>query len=380
MTLTKITEKEANVLKLIQYIYNNIGCLNPKMVCDTAEHLDISKATVKFIIDGRNFVQYERIADTDVYRWLPTEFNSKVPKIPNIYMAKAIIEKVKSDKKQDELRRKSDGEEISNATGQEYTNKFQLKVDKFMTHVRNNTTDWAPATGLRLRKIYGELNLTDMVLTVMIKMNILMKKGERVNSVYKWNPKCELNPALVKLVVENRAAYAADKSSVVIWFASEEVAPSVKAVAVSEAGADFVNAKREAAVEETAALSKTNCENAGIKGKKGLKHFAWNDDEDWTIITGRKENMSIADMASVLGRSAGSVAGRIHWLKKMGKFDEKPVEEKTKDVVENKPEEKKTVHMKLQEAIHEQKIVAEKKEEPKSPGLFRRILNAIRNK
>jgi hypothetical protein len=385
-TMIKIPKKLETTLQMLQYVYQNVSTLTPEKIYERAEQLGVSKCVAGYLLaDDSPLLSHEAVGDVHVFKWLPTEKITKQPMLPNLYMVAALHDKIAHDKQQDAMRREDERQAISQIRHPLYTKKSHFKTEKFVQYIHDNAQDWTRTSLLRPSDVYRELRISDMIFTVMIYTNVVLKRGCRSGSEYKWNPDVAMRPELVMRIIEERENYAADKSS---------VRPIAGISSVSAVRVDIAP-PASPAVEQKEPPRETETPDCDIKVKKGAfrKNFAWTPEEEWAVKQGMSEGLDYRQIAHILNRSEGSVAGKIHWMRGRGELDtasvtcpsgqkatikKSSVEQAAEFADSTDPAKEIKKHDAL--PIVDLNGKAAMSEKKKTPGLFKRVWYAIINK
>ncbi len=359
-TLNRISEREALALGLLQYAYRNIGTLTPKKMYAKADALGVKRRVAEYMLEKSGLFAHNAITGMHVYSWnLHSKADGK-DVIPNVYMVRTVFDAVRADRQLEIDRKAEETESIKDAHHPVFVNKIQFKAAKFVTHMRMNSEGWAKTADIRPSDVMRELNLGMEILTVMTLMNVVLTRGSNRRREYMWNPCLACDDALVLEILEQRKLYSHDRNAIKKYPDPRADASAQIPKAVQTGEESGLLPVRGPAVDKLAPGAKTENSEPGIrsKGRSGYKQFAWTDEEEWAVIEGLNEGMDYKGIASLLGRSPGSVSGKIHFMKKEGRIrqDVGPLRDVPAETATDGGGEK-----------------------PKKPRLLRRIWNAILN-
>lgn len=388
-----ISEKEGKALSLLQFAYRNIAVLTPEKFYAEADTLGVRRCVAEYMLEKSGLLKHDSIGDMHTYTWNLQQKADGKDVIPNIYMVRNVFDTLRSQKQRTQERLATEKEAIEKINHPVFDSKVHFKIEKFVTHVRQHAEDWVSAPDLNPSKVLNEIELGMDVLTVMCMMNVVLTKGNGRGRSYKWNPDLKFTDELVVEIQQQRKLYLHDRVSIKKYpnpydglaaavesgqlsemeIKEIRMEPAVPKAVQTESGSDLLP---KPAVEPATEI-KTEEPAASIKSKRrtGYKQFAWTREEEWAIKQGLAEGMDYKGIADLLGRSEGSVAGKIHWMRKAGMFDAEltlPVDEKKTE----KPD-AETVEGPGLEALGFTEDYRGNKIQPKRPGLFRRMLNAI---
>lgn len=364
-----MTKKEEGILQLLQYVYSHISVIRPNGIVAKAIELGVNKTVAEYIAKGSPLLKHDSIGDVHVFSWVPKHKNGEKI-IPNVYMARAIINTIRAEKSAAEETRGEVKKEIADIAHPVYTRVIEFKVDKFVKYMHDNTRSWSRAMDVNASTVYRDLHMSDMVLTVMIAMNVVFKRGKNVKDTeYMWNPLVDVDENLVVNIVNQRKVYVTDKSAITKYPVT--VAEKTKVRGVTNEEFPHVPQVFHAPVKNEG-TRETEKRDAGIICKKTKKCWAWTDAEEWAIRQGLAEGMDYKGLADLLGRSEGAVAGKIHWMRKEGKMN--VVELPSGKTVIVKPADTSEIKQFAAAPIVKEIPL------PKKHGMFKRIWNAIRNK
>lgn len=361
----KISEKENRALLFLQLVYRNLSVLTPQKIRAEAERIGVKKPFVDYFLEKSNFIKHDAIGDVHVYTWNMQQKSDGADVIPNIYMVRRIFDDIRAAKQRVIERRADEKADIESVGHPVFRRKVHFKIDKFARHMHQAANEWTHPS-FSPSAVMNEIGLGMDTLTVMCLMKVLLTRGTGRNRSYKWNPFVKMCDALVFEICDQRAAYVADKNSVVAFDAPHD---QPAAVPVEEPQSDAQVEQCETAEPQ----AKTETPEPGIKKKRAFsKVFRWTKDEEWVITTGLAEGLDYKEIAALLGRSEGSVAGKIHWMRERNALVSGVVDSVVKSVI------------KVEDAVQEVKEMASdaayretKDEKPKGPGPLKRLWNSI---
>ena len=218
MSPIKITEKENSILQLLSYMYHNISVLTQDKITNHAAKLNVSPNIVTYIIKKSGLLTYNKPGGIDTYKWNPCLNSEKyVPIIPNIHMVRAIIKNYRhinivAENNNKEIR-KIVGDNVNRG---KHASSY-LKVEKFLTYIVMNATDWTDAKKLGLSRVRTEIGIPDTTLTLLFYTDILQQRSSG-KPQYRLNP-CvgKITPELINYVIEQRRVYSFDRTNVEAW-------------------------------------------------------------------------------------------------------------------------------------------------------------------